>query len=110
MNRPSKPENTGSVTPGGFIRNHSQKRGLLKAIALLTIWAVALPPLPSIAAEKGGGKTKTTTKLSAKPGKGKDDVILTATVSPSKATGTVTFSGNHDPKKVHYAPLSKQSL
>lgn len=60
--------------------------------------------------DKGIGKTKTTTVLSVKAGKEKYEVILTAKVSPSKATGTVTFFGNHNPKEVHYVPLKTISL
>jgi hypothetical protein len=108
--QPAKWKSLQSVTPGGFDRNLTQKRGLLKVIALLTIWAVAFPPLPSIAVEKAVGKTKTTTKLSWEAGKVKDEVILTATVSPSKATGTVTFYGNAYPKKPHFVALKTISL
>jgi hypothetical protein len=73
------------------------KQKLPAVIALLTLCAVSLNPLPSIAAEKDGAKKTTTVKLkeSGTSITTATEFHLTATVSPSKAKGTVTFSCIH---------------
>jgi hypothetical protein len=63
--------------------------------ALLAICLVAAHPLPSMASENAKKivkkETKITLKASASVLKQGHKLTLTATVSPSKATGTVTF-------------------
>ena len=93
--------NCHSVKPGIAASTASRFRGaasLLKrrlpaTVALLTLCFVALDPQPSMAAEKGGGQTKTTVKLKASGTSITTATLfhLTATVSPTNATGTVTF-------------------
>lgn len=77
------------------IRTH--RRNLLAVFALLTICLVAVQPLPLPASSvKPNAKIKTTTKLkpSATTVKEGSKFTLTATISPSKATGTVAFYGS----------------
>ena len=73
------------------------KQKLPAAIALLTLFAVSLDPLPSMTAEKGGERKTTTVKLkeSGSSITTATQFHLTATVSPSKAKGAVTFFCEH---------------
>jgi hypothetical protein len=77
------------------------RRSLLSAFALLTIFLVAAQPLPLLAANRttDGKKIATTTKLksSASTVKEFSKLSLTASVSPSKAKGTVAFYGSPAP-------------
>jgi hypothetical protein len=70
------------------------KQKLPAAIAPLTLCAVSLDPLPSMAAENGGAKKTTTVKLKESGTTFTTATLfhLTAAVSPSRASGTVTFS------------------
>jgi hypothetical protein len=70
------------------------------ALALLTLCFVALQSLPSMASEwTQDGKIATTTKLKASASTVKEGskLTMTATVSPSKATGTVALYGSPGP-------------
>jgi hypothetical protein len=79
----------------------TQRRSLLSLFALLAICLIALHPLPSMASENarkiGKKETKITLKASASVLKQGKKLTLTATVSPSKATGTVTFYSKRAP-------------
>jgi hypothetical protein len=77
------------------VRTH--RRSILSVLALLTICLVAAQPISLLAANRTtDAKIKTTTKLkpSATTVKEGSKFTLTATVSPSKATGTVAFYGS----------------
>lgn len=79
-----------------------QRRSLFSAFALLTLCFVAAHSIPSIASEwtSDGKKIPTTIKQSASPNpvtEG-DTLTLTAHVSPSKATGTVSVYFGFAPK------------
>lgn len=76
------------------IRPH--RRNLLSVFALLTIFLVAAQPLSLLASEshpEHSKKIHTTTKLKVSPTTVKENhkINVTATVTPSKATGTITL-------------------
>lgn len=80
-----------------YARNPGHRRNLLSVFALLIICLVAAQPLSLLASSsKTDAKIKTITKLkpSATTVKEGSDFTLTATISPSKATGTVAFYGS----------------
>jgi hypothetical protein len=78
----------------------TQRRNFLSVFALLTICLVAAQPLSLLASSiKTDAKIKTTTKLKSSVATLKEfsKLTLTATVLPSKATGTVAFYGSPGP-------------
>lgn len=97
---PAKPVTSKLSALRGLGGIRMQRRSLFSTFALLTLCFVALHSLPLTASEwTRDGKIATTTKLkaSAKTVKEGSKLTMTATVSPSKATGTVALYGSPGP-------------
>lgn len=84
-------------TPRAF--QSTIQRNSIRMVALVFSLAVLSSALPAIAANHIESKTVTKTTLKASPTHPTEGakVVFTATVSPSKATGTVTFSVSGEP-------------
>lgn len=92
----------------GATANRTRGRRLVSAFALLTVCFIAGHSLPSMASENFREPAKSTTKttLSASTTTIKEhaEITLKATVSPSKAKGTVVLYGRVSPTSA-FKPL-----
>lgn len=87
-------------------RVRHSRRLLLLALSLMVTCGVAIASTGYLIHHLDA----TTTKLKvAAIGSSRDELFLTATVSPSKATGTITFKGKR-PKEKSFADLKTVSL
>ena len=90
---PAKPERKVSTATGGATTLRLRAHRTFAAFALLAVFMAAALALPAMASERHVEitKTATTTKLqaSAKDVKVNQKVVLTVTVTPSKASGKI---------------------
>lgn len=96
---PAKPEYTLPSSSVSAVRSRLQTRKPFAILALLILSVLALHPIASMASQRETKKTATTIKLKVSATKiaaGKT-LTLTADISPSKATGTVTAKGAFSP-------------
>jgi hypothetical protein len=96
-----RPIPTASTASNGTTSSRTRGRRLVSAFALLTVCLFAAHSLPSMASERSPelAKKGTQTALKASASTINEDkkITLTATVTPSKAKGTVTFYGRKAP-------------